>query len=424
MSKKSFSLAQKIIPGGVDSPVRAFKGVGGTPFFVDRGKGSHIWDVDGNEYVDYVLSWGPLILGHAHPRIVSIVKETTESGTSFGAPTVLETSLAELVQNSFPSMELIRFVNSGTEATMSSIRLARGFTKRDMILKFDGCYHGHSDGLLVKTGSGGATFSVPDSEGVPTDYARNTFSLPYNDIDAVEELFAIHGEKIACIIIEPVAGNMGLIVPDQVFLETLRSIATNYGALLIFDEVMTGFRVAKGGAQELFGIKPDLTTLGKVIGGGLPVAAYGGKKEIMEKVAPLGGVYQAGTLSGNPLAMSAGIETIKVMNELDIPQILSSKVEYLIEGLLDLSRINNIPMSATCCGSMFGFYFQEGTVKNFTEAMRSDLKLYSHFFHGMLNEGVAFAPSQFEVGFMSVSHDKSDLDFTLNAASKVMKRIG
>ncbi len=424
MSKKFFSLAQKRIPGGVDSPVRAFKGVGGTPFFVERGKGSHIWDVDGNEFIDYVLSWGPLILGHAHPRIVSIIKETTESGTSFGAPTVLETTLAELVQNSFPSMELIRFVNSGTEATMSSIRLARGFTGRDAILKFDGCYHGHSDGLLVKTGSGGATFSVPDSEGVPTDYARNTFSLPYNDMNAVEEFFAVHGEKIACIIIEPIAGNMGLIVPEKDFLESLRSLSTEYGALLIFDEVMSGFRVAKGGAQELFGIEPDLTTLGKVIGGGLPVAAYGGKKEIMEKVAPLGGVYQAGTLSGNPLAMSAGIETIKVMNEFNLPQILSSKTEYLIEGLLELSRINNIPMTACCCGSMFGFYFQEGTVKNFTDALRSDLKLYSRFFHGMLDEGVAFAPSQFEVGFMSVTHEKSDLDFTLNAASKVMKKIG
>tara|TARA_A100001037_G_scaffold306850_1_gene357113 strand:- start:10375 stop:11649 length:1275 start_codon:yes stop_codon:yes gene_type:complete len=424
MSKKFFSLAQKRIPGGVDSPVRAFKGVGGTPFFVERGKGSHIWDVDGNEFIDYVLSWGPLILGHAHPRIVSIIKETTESGTSFGAPTVLETTLAELVQNSFPSMELIRFVNSGTEATMSSIRLARGFTGRDAILKFDGCYHGHSDGLLVKTGSGGATFSVPDSEGVPTDYARNTFSLPYNDMNAVEEFFAVHGEKIACIIIEPIAGNMGLIVPEKDFLESLRSLSTEYGALLIFDEVMSGFRVAKGGAQELFGIEPDLTTLGKVIGGGLPVAAYGGKKEIMEKVAPLGGVYQAGTLSGNPLAMSAGIETIKVMNEFNLPQILSSKTEYLIEGLLELSRINNIPMTACCCGSMFGFYFQEGTVKNFTDALRSNLKLYSRFFHGMLDEGVAFAPSQFEVGFMSVTHEKSDLDFTLNAASKVMKKIG
>ncbi len=423
LSEKFFSLAQKIIPGGVDSPVRAFKGVGGTPFFVDRGKGSHVWDVDGNEYIDYVLSWGPLILGHAYPRIVSRLKETTESGTSFGAPTVLETTLAELVQNSFPSMELIRFVNSGTEATMSSIRLARGFTGRDLIVKFDGCYHGHSDGLLVKTGSGGATFGVPDSEGVPKDYARNTFSLPYNDINAVTELFSGHGKNIACIIIEPVAGNMGLIIPDKEYLETLRSLSSKYGALLIFDEVMTGFRVAKGGAQELFGIEPDLTTLGKVIGGGLPVAAYGGKKEIMEKVAPLGGVYQAGTLSGNPLAMSAGIETIKVMNELELPGVLSSKVQYLVNGLLELSKKNKVPMTASYCGSMFGFYFQEGTVKNFSEALRSDVKLYSRFFHGMLKEGVAFAPSQFEVGFMSVTHEKSDLDFTLEAASKVLEEI-
>ena len=423
LSEKFFSLAQNIIPGGVDSPVRAFKGVGGTPFFVDRGKGSHIWDVDGNEYIDYVLSWGPLILGHAYPKIVSRLKETIESGTSFGAPTVLETTLAELVQNSFPSMELIRFVNSGTEATMSSIRLARGFTGRDVIVKFDGCYHGHSDGLLVKTGSGGATFGVPDSEGVPKDYARNTFSLPYNDIKAVKDFFSVHGKNIACIIIEPVAGNMGLIIPDKEYLETLRSLSSKYGALLIFDEVMTGFRVAKGGAQELFGIEPDLTTLGKVIGGGLPVAAYGGKKKIMEKVAPLGGVYQAGTLSGNPLAMSAGIETIKVMNELELPGVLLSKVEYLVNGLLELSKKNKVPMTASYCGSMFGFYFQEDIVKNFSEALRSDVKLYSRFFHGMLKEGVAFAPSQFEVGFMSVTHEKSDLDFTLNAASKVLKEI-
>lgn len=423
LSEKFFSLAQNIIPGGVDSPVRAFKGVGGTPFFVDRGKGSHIWDVDGNEYIDYVLSWGPLILGHAYPKIVSRLKETIESGTSFGAPTVLETTLAELVQNSFPSMELIRFVNSGTEATMSSIRLARGFTGRDVIVKFDGCYHGHSDGLLVKTGSGGATFGVPDSEGVPKDYAQNTFSLPYNDIKAVKDFFSVHGKNIACIIIEPVAGNMGLIIPDKEYLETLRSLSSKYGALLIFDEVMTGFRVAKGGAQELFGIEPDLTTLGKVIGGGLPVAAYGGKKKIMEKVAPLGGVYQAGTLSGNPLAMSAGIETIKVMNELELPGVLLSKVEYLVNGLLELSKKNKVPMTASYCGSMFGFYFQEDIVKNFSEALRSDVKLYSRFFHGMLKEGVAFAPSQFEVGFMSVTHEKSDLDFTLNAASKVLKEI-
>ncbi|MED5580356.1 MAG: glutamate-1-semialdehyde 2,1-aminomutase [Nitrospinota bacterium] len=423
LSEKYFSLAQKRIPGGVDSPVRAFKGVGGTPFFVERGKGSRVWDVDGNEYIDYVLSWGPLILGHAHPRVVSSLKDTIESGTSFGAPTVLETTLAELVQDSFPSMELIRFVNSGTEATMSSIRLARGFTGRNAIVKFDGCYHGHSDGLLVKTGSGGATFGVPDSEGVPKDYARNTFSLPFNDINVVEELFFSHGEKISCIIVEPVAGNMGLIVPDKEYLEALRSLSSKYGCLLIFDEVMTGFRVAKGGAQQLFEIEPDLTTLGKVIGGGLPVAAYGGKKEIMEKIAPLGAVYQAGTLSGNPLAMAAGIETIKVMNELDLPGILSSKVEYLVNGLLDLSKINNIPLTASCCGSMFGFYFQEDTVKNFSEALRSDLKLYSCFFHGMLQEGVAFAPSQFEVGFMSVTHEKSDLDFTLEAASKVLKKI-
>lgn len=312
-SEELFTLAQNRIPGGVNSPVRAFRGVGGAPFFVEKGKGARIQDADGNAYIDYVLSWGPLILGHAHPRVVEAVQKAAAGGTSFGAPTALETGLAELVNAAYPSMELLRFVNSGTEATMSAIRLARGFTERDVVVKFEGCYHGHADGLLVKAGSGGATLGAPDSGGVPRDYARNTATLPFNDIGAVRDFFARRGGDVAALIVEPVAGNMGLVLPESGFLQALREETAKAGALLIFDEVMTGFRVARGGAQALFGVKPDLTTLGKVIGGGMPVGAYGGRREVMERVAPLGGVYQAGTLSGNPLAMTAGIETLKII---------------------------------------------------------------------------------------------------------------
>ena len=422
-SEELFALAQNRIPGGVDSPVRAFRGVGGTPFFVEKGEGDRIRDADGNAYIDYVLSWGPLILGHAHPRVVRAIQEAAAQGTSFGAPTALETELAELVNAAYPSMELLRFVNSGTEATMSAIRLARGFTGRDVIVKFEGCYHGHADGLLVKAGSGGATLGVPDSGGVPGDYARNTATLPFNDIEAVRDFFAARGADVAALIIEPVAGNMGLIPPEAGFLEVLREETEKAGALLIFDEVMTGFRVARGGAQALFGIKPDLTTLGKVIGGGMPVGAYGGRREVMECVAPLGSVYQAGTLSGNPLAMTAGIETLKVIEELGLPEALDGKVEALSDGMADAAREAGIPLTGARCGSMFGAFFQAGPVRNFSDAMRSDTDRYAKFFHSMLKRGVALAPSQFEVGFMSSAHTDESVEATLAAAREAFAEL-
>ena len=422
-SEELFALAQNRIPGGVDSPVRAFRGVGGTPFFVEKGEGDRIRDADGNAYIDYVLSWGPLILGHAHPRVVRAIQEAAAQGTSFGAPTALETELAELVNAAYPSMELLRFVNSGTEATMSAIRLARGFTGRDVIVKFEGCYHGHADGLLVKAGSGGATLGVPDSGGVPGDYARNTATLPFNDIGAVRDFFAGRGADVAALIIEPVAGNMGLILPETGFLEVLREETEKAGALLIFDEVMTGFRVARGGAQALFGITPDLTTLGKVIGGGMPVGAYGGRREVMECVAPLGPVYQAGTLSGNPLAMTAGVETLKIIEELGLPEALDGKVEALSEGMADAARAAGIPLTGARCGSMFGAFFQAGPVRNFSDAMRSDTDRYAKFFHSMLKRGVAFAPSQFEVGFMSSAHTDESVEATLAAAREAFAEL-
>ena len=422
-SEELFALAQNRIPGGVDSPVRAFRGVGGTPFFVEKGEGDRIRDADGNEYIDYVLSWGPLILGHAHPRVVRAIQEAAARGTSFGAPTALETELAELVNAAYPSMELLRFVNSGTEATMSAIRLARGFTGRDVIVKFEGCYHGHADGLLVKAGSGGATLGVPDSGGVPGDYARNTATLPFNDVEAVRDFFAGRGADVAALILEPVAGNMGLIPPEAGFLEVLREETEKAGALLIFDEVMTGFRVARGGAQALFGIKPDLTTLGKVIGGGMPVGAYGGRRDVMKCVAPLGSVYQAGTLSGNPLAMTAGIETLKIIEELGLPEALDGKVEALSDGMADAARAAGVPLTGARCGSMFGAFFQAGPVRNFSDAMRSDTNQYAKFFHSMLKRGVAFAPSQFEVGFMSSAHTDESVEATLAAAREAFAEL-
>ena len=422
-SEELFALAQNRIPGGVDSPVRAFRGVGGTPFFVEKGEGDRIRDADGNAYIDYVLSWGSLILGHAHPRVVRAIQDAAAQGTSFGAPTALETELAELVNAAYPSMELLRFVNSGTEATMSAIRLARGFTGRDVIVKFEGCYHGHADGLLVKAGSGGATLGVPDSGGVPGDYARNTATLPFNDIEAVRDFFAGRGGDVAALIIEPVAGNMGLILPEAGFLEVLREETEKAGALLIFDEVMTGFRVARGGAQALFGIKPDLTTLGKVIGGGMPVGAYGGRREVMECVAPLGSVYQAGTLSGNPLAMTAGIETLKIIEELGLPEALDEKVKALSDGMADAARAAGVPLAGARCGSMFGAFFQAGPVRNFSDAMRSDTDRYAKFFHSMLKRGVAFAPSQFEVGFMSSAHTDESVEATLAAAREAFAEL-
>ena len=422
-SEELFALAQNRIPGGVDSPVRAFRGVGGAPFFVEKGEGDRIRDADGNAYIDYVLSWGPLILGHAHPRVVRAIQEAAARGTSFGAPTALETELAERVNAAYPSMELLRFVNSGTEATMSAIRLARGFTGRDVIVKFEGCYHGHADGLLVKAGSGGATLGVPDSGGVPGDYARNTATLPFNDIKAVRDFFARRGADVAALIIEPVAGNMGLIPPVAGFLETLREETEKAGALLIFDEVMTGFRVARGGAQALFGITPDLTTLGKVIGGGMPVGAYGGRRDVMECVAPLGSVYQAGTLSGNPLAMTAGVETLKIIEELGLPEALDGRTRSLSEGMADAARAAGIPLTGAYCGSMFGAFFQEGPVRNFSDAMRSDTERYAKFFHTMLKRGVAFAPSQYEVGFMSSAHTDESVEATLAAAREAFAEL-
>ena len=422
-SEELFSLAQNRIPGGVDSPVRAFRGVGGTPFFVEKGGGDRIQDADGNAYIDYVLSWGPLILGHAHPRVVRAIQEAAARGTSFGAPTALETELAELVNAAYPSMELLRFVNSGTEATMSAIRLARGFTGRDVIVKFEGCYHGHADGLLVKAGSGGATLGVPDSGGVPGDYARNTATLPFNDIEAVRDFFARRSGDVAALIIEPVAGNMGLILPEAGFLEALREETEKAGALLIFDEVMTGFRVARGGAQALFGVTPDLTTLGKVIGGGMPVGAYGGRRDVMECVAPLGSVYQAGTLSGNPLAMTAGVETLRIIEEHGLPEALEGRARALSDGMADAAREAGIPLTAACCGSMFGAFFQGGPVRDFSDAMRSDTDRYAKFFHSMLKRGVAFAPSQFEVGFMSSAHTDESVEATLAAAREAFAEL-
>ncbi len=418
-----FESAQRRIPGGVDSPVRAFRSVGGNPYFVDRGAGSRIWDADGNAYIDYVLSWGPLILGHAHPRVVEALREAAGRGTSYGAPTAAETELAELVQDAFPSMELLRFVNSGTEATMSAIRVARGFTGRNLIVKFEGCYHGHADGLLVKAGSGGATLGIPDSAGVPEDYARNTITLPYNDPRALEELFLREGKNIAAVILEPVGGNMGLVLPDDSFIEMVRRATKGSNALLIFDEVMTGFRVGHGGAQKLFGIQPDLTTLGKVIGGGMPVGAYGGRREVMEVVAPLGPVYQAGTLSGNPLAMAAGIETLRVVKEEGLPEALEARGKQLEEGMADAAREAGVPAYGVRLGSMFCTFFQEGPVRNFEDAKRSDTDRYGKFFHAMLERGVSLAPSQFEVGFLSSAHTEADIEATVRAAREAFATL-
>jgi glutamate-1-semialdehyde 2,1-aminomutase len=422
-SEALFQAAQKRIPGGVDSPVRAFRGVGGSPLFIDRGEGSRIWDADGNEYIDYVLSWGPLILGHAHPRVVAVVREAAGRGTSYGAPTAAETELAELVQEAYPSMELLRFVNSGTEATMSALRVARGFTGRDIIVKFEGCYHGHADGLLVKAGSGGATLGIPDSAGVPADYARNTITLPYNDAEALENLFLREGKNIAALILEPVGGNMGLVPPEAGFMEMVRRSTKGSNSLLIFDEVMTGFRVARGGAQSLFGIQPDLTTLGKVIGGGMPVGAYGGRREVMEVVSPLGPVYQAGTLSGNPLAMAAGVETLRIIKEEGLPEALEDRGRRLEEGMAEAARRAGVATWGARRGSMFCTFFQEGPVRDFADAQRSDTEKFARFFHAMLERGVALAPSQFEVGFLSSAHTEAEIETTLEAAREAFAAI-
>jgi glutamate-1-semialdehyde 2,1-aminomutase len=416
-----FRRAQDVTPGGVNSPVRAFRGVGGDPFFVARAQGARMWDADGNEYLDYVLSWGPLILGHAHPAVVDAVRDAALRGTSYGAPTEAEVLLAERVREIVPSMERLRFVNSGTEATMSAVRLARGFTGRDLLLKFDGCYHGHGDSFLVKAGSGVATLGLPNSPGVPAELSGLTLTAPFNDLEAVEEIFRVHAGRIAAVILEPVVGNSGFIAPEAGFLPALRRITEQDGALLIFDEVMTGFRVAPGGAQELFGIRPDLTTLGKVIGGGLPVGAYGGRRDVMDWVAPVGPVYQAGTLSGNPLAMAAGLAQLHVLGEEKPYPELERRTRRLVDGLLANAAELGVPASGGSYGSMWGVFFHPGPVRSFDDAKAADVALFRHFFHESLDRGVFFAPSAFEAGFLSTAHTEADVDETVGRAREALR---
>lgn len=417
-SEALFAKAKTVIPGGVNSPVRAFKSVGCDPLFIKQAAGCRITDVDGNEYIDYVGSWGPMIVGHCHPKVVEAIQQAAASGASFGAPTARETELAEMVCAAYPNIEKVRMVSSGTEATMSAIRLARGYTGRDKILKFDGCYHGHADSLLVKAGSGLATFGVPTSPGVPADFAKHTLTATYNDLEDVKQIVAANKGELACIILEPIAGNMGCVPPAAGFLEGLRTVCDAEGVLLIIDEVMTGFRVAYGGAQERFGVRGDLVCLGKIIGGGLPVGAFGGKQEIMDALSPEGGVYQAGTLSGNPLAMSAGIATLQLLQEEGFYQQIEEKSAYLEKGLLDAASKSPL---ATCwqrVGGMFCTFFHQGPVSSFDDAVKSDTQAFSRFFRSMLDQGINLAPSQFEAGFMSVAHSQDDLDRTIEAAAK------
>ncbi len=416
-----FRRAQQVTPGGVNSPVRAFRGVGGEPFFVERAAGARLWDADGNEYIDYVLSWGPLILGHAHPAVIAAVCDAAGRGTSYGAPTAGEVELAELVREFFPSMERLRFVSSGTEATMSAVRLARGFTGRDMILKFEGNYHGHGDSFLVKAGSGVATLGLPNSPGVPAELSKLTLTAPFNDLGAVEEVFRAFPGQIACVIVEPVVGNAGFLPPDDDFLPGLRRITEADGSLLIFDEVMTGFRVAPGGAQERFNVRPDLTTLGKVIGAGLPVGAYGGRRDVMDQIAPLGPVYQAGTLSGNPLAMAAGLAQLRILRDENPYPELERKTQRLVAGLLAGAAELGVPMVGGSLGSMWGVFLAAGPVRSFDDARRSDVALFQRFYHGVLRRGVFFAPSAFEAGFMSTAHTDQDVDETIHRAREALR---
>lgn len=420
-SEKLFKKASEIIPGGVNSPVRAFMAVGGNPLFIQKAKGSKIYDVDGNEYIDYVLSWGPMILGHAHPVVVKALKSAVERGTSYGAPTALEIQLAELIIKAYPSIEKIRMVNSGTEAAMSAIRVARGFTGRDKVIKFEGCYHGHADGLLVKAGSGAATFGVPDSLGVPKSYAKNTITLPFNNLQAFKKAVEKDWKDIACVIVEPVAGNIGCVLPRPGFLEGLRKITREYDILLIFDEVMTGFRVALGGAQAYYGISPDMTCLGKVIGGGLPVGAYGGKKEIMSMISPEGPVYQAGTLSGNPLAMTAGIETLKMLFKKGVYEKLEKTMQNLEYGLNNAAKKAGAKTRFYRAGTMFCTYFTDKEVVDYASAKCSDTGKFSRFFLGLLNRGINIAPSQFEAGFISLAHSEKDINNTLKAVYETLQ---
>lgn len=418
-SEQLFTQAQSVIPGGVNSPVRAFKSVGGNPLFIKKAQGAYIYDMNNNQYIDYVGSWGPMILGHNHPAILNAVIETAKNGLSFGAPTELEVQLAQLVTQLIPAIEMVRMVSSGTEATMSAIRLARGFTGRDKIIKFEGCYHGHVDSLLVKAGSGALTLGQPSSPGVPKSVTEHTIVCTYNDLTQVESAFKQYPDDIACIIVEPVAGNMNCVLPQPHFLSGLREICDRYGALLIFDEVMTGFRVALGGAQSIYGITPDLTCLGKIIGGGMPVGAFGGKKEIMQYLAPIGPVYQAGTLSGNPIAMAAGLACLTELSKQGNQQHLSKLTQQLVEGLQAVANKYNIPFTTNAIGGMFGIFFtDETTVDSYAKVMACDVNKFNQFFHAMLKEGIYLAPSAFEAGFLSLAHTTSDIEKTVAAAEK------
>ena len=428
-SLEAFEEAKTLMPGGVNSPVRSYRNVDCNPPFIARGEGAHIFDIDGNEYVDYVLSWGPLVAGHAHPDVVSALADAAARGTSYGAPTTLESDLVRLVQKAYPSMQLVRMVNSGTEATMSALRLARGFTGRSKIVKFVGCYHGHSDSLLVDAGSGLATFGVPSSPGVTEGVAKDTITVPFNDSDAITRVMTEYGKDIACIIVEPVAGNMGCVLPENGYLDTLRALTEKHGALLIFDEVMCGFRASLGGAQAAYGITPDLTCLGKIIGGGLPCAAYGGRRDIMEQIAPAGPVYQAGTLSGNPLAMTAGIETLKLIlkepepGEADASRALTLKTKKLVLGLESAAREAGVKIQTHQAGSMFSIFFNDGKVKDYASSAASDQEAFKVWFRAMLEQGVYLAPSQFETLFLSLAHTDEDIDRTIAAAEKAFRTV-
>ena len=424
MTKKLFDAAKQYIPGGVNSPVRAFKAVSGTPIFINKALGPHLYDSENKKYIDYVGSWGPMILGHSHPEVIAAIGKSIKNGLSFGTPTEIETQIAKKICELVPSIEKIRMVNSGTEAAMSAIRLARGYTKRDMIIKFEGCYHGHTDSLLVKAGSGSLTFGVPSSPGVPDDLAKQTITLTYNNIEQLKDTFENIGEKIAAVIVEPIAGNMSLVPGNKKFLEVLRKLCSENGTILIFDEVMTGFRVALGGAQSIFNIDPDLTILGKIIGGGMPVGAFGGKENIMSHISPDGPIYQAGTLSGNPIAMTAGLATLKLISAKGFHKSLKQKTEMLVDGIIE-SAAENVPLTINYVCGMFGLFFnpKEKVIDSFEKVITCDKDYYNNFFHGMLKEGIYFAPSSFEAGFVSSSHSDDDIKSTIYAAEKIFKKL-